>query len=192
MLGSSPWDTISVFASFSSCFHNDFHGIRSLAPFMAAGARLHWLSPLPASSGLMWGFWWSAVTHVMRFCVLFQILLCSLPYNLWLRFPYFFFFFLCIDYIFLLSFIIFFLICTMCCRVPVLMRPSGTTRHTGSCWPVLLALVLTLSFYCLVPRRLVSSLFQIDRHSVAWPYLPRSRDPPAFQLQRCLLPRDCR
>ena len=97
-----------------------------------------------------------------------------------------------LPYIFHFSFIVFFLICTMYCRVPVLTRTSGTTRHMGSCWPVLLALVSTLSFSGLVPRRLVSSFFQNDRHSVAWPYLPRSWDPPAFRLRRCLSLRDCR
>ena len=102
MLGSAPWGNISVFASFSSCFHNDFDGIRSLVPFMSAGARLSWLSPLPNSSRLMWSFWWSTLTHVLWFCVLFQILLCNLPYILQLRFPYLFLFFLmyCLPYFF--------------------------------------------------------------------------------------------
>ena len=56
----------------------------------------------------------------------------------------------------------------------------------------LLALVSTRSFYGLVPRRLVSSLFQNNRHSAAWPCLPHSWDPPAFWLRRWLLMWDCR
>ena len=101
MLGSAPWGTISVFALFSSCFHDDFDGIRSLVPFVAAGARLSWHSPLPTSSGLMWSFWWSALTHVLRFCVLFRILLCNLPYILQLRFTSLFVFCYVLPYIFL-------------------------------------------------------------------------------------------
>ena len=92
MLGSAPWGTISVFGLFSSCCHNDFDGIHSLVPFLAAGALLSWLSPLPTSSGLMWSCWWSALMHVLQFCVLFRIL-CNLPYILRLRFPYLFLFF---------------------------------------------------------------------------------------------------
>ena len=102
----------------------------------------------------------------------------------------FFVFSYVLPYIFLFSLIVFFVICTVCCRVPVLMRPSGTTRHVGSSCPVLLALVSTLSFYGLLPRRLISSLFLIDRHSVVWPCLPRSWDPPAFRLRRLSL-QDC-
>ena len=56
VLGSAPWSTISIFASFSSCFHNDFDGIRSLVPFVSAGTQLSWLSSLPTSSDLMCSF----------------------------------------------------------------------------------------------------------------------------------------
>ena len=105
---------------------------------------------------------------------------------------FFFVFSYALPYIFCFSFIIFFISCTMCCRVPVLMRPSGTTRHVDSCWPVLLALVSMMLFYGFVLQRFVSTFFQIDRHSVAWPCLPRSWDPPAFRLRHCLSLRDCR
>ena len=47
-------------------------------------------------------------------------------------------------------------------------------------------------FYGLVPRRLVSSLFQFDRHSVEWPCLPCSWDPPVIWLRRCFSLWDCR
>ena len=47
-------------------------------------------------------------------------------------------------------------------------------------------------FYGLVPRRLVSSIFQFDRHGVAWPCLPRSWDPPAFWLRQRFSLQDCR
>ena len=174
MLGSAPWDTISVFASFFSCFHNDFDGVRSLVSFVAVGARLSWLSHLTALSGLVWGFWWSALTHVLRFYVLFRILLCCLPSILRLQFPFLFFLLYCVTYrVFLFSSIDFFLICTIRSRVRVPMGPSGT-RHMGSCWPVFLALISTLSFYGLVPRRLVISFFHNNSHSVAWPCLSPS------------------
>ena len=97
-----------------------------------------------------------------------------------------------LPYIFLFSFIVFFVICTMCCRVPVLIGLLAQQRHVASFWPVLLALVSTLSFYGLVPRRLVSFLFKNNRHIVAWPCLPHSWDPPAFWLQHCLSQHDCR
>ena len=188
MLGSAPWDTISVFASFSSCFHDDFDGIRSLVPFVAVGARLSWLSPLPTSSGLVWSFWWSALPHVLWCCVLFGILWCYLRYILRLRFPYLFCFFsYVLPYVFLFLHQFYYGLQVTC---------SYEAFWHEEAWGFQLAcssrLGIDTCFYSLVPRRLVSSLFQFDRHSVAWPCLPRSWDPPAFWLRRCFSLRDCR
>ena len=88
---------------------------------------------------------------------------CSVAYPIFsgCGFLTFFVFSYLLPYIFLFSFIVFFLFCTVCCRVPVLMRTSSKTRHVGSCWAVLLALVSTLSLYGLVLRQLVSSYSRI-------------------------------
>ena len=55
-----------------------------------------------------------------------------------------------------------------------------------------LAFVQTLSLAGLVSRQLVPSLLRNNRHSVAWPCLPRSWNPPTFRLRHCLSLRDCR
>ena len=105
----------------------------------------------------------------------------SLPFLFFLMYCLsYFFFFHCVSSLFVL-----------CCRVSVLMRPSGRPWHVGSCWTVLLALFSTLSLFGLVPRQLVPSVFQNDRHSVACTCLLRSWDPPAFRLRHCLSLRDC-
>ena len=66
---------------------------------------------------------------------------CSLHSPVAVSLPFLFFLMYCLTYFF-----VFFINSTMGCRLPVLIRPSGMMRHVGFCWPVLLALVSTLSF----------------------------------------------
>ena len=71
------------------------------------------------------------------------------------------------------------------------MGASDMTRDWASCWTMPLAFVQQLSLAGLVPRQLVLPWIRNDRHSVAWPCLPRSWTPSALLLRHSLSLLDC-
>ena len=71
------------------------------------------------------------------------------------------------------------------------MGTSDVMRDWVSCWTVPLSSVPHLSLAGLVPRQRVLPWLRIDRHSVAWPCLPRSWMPSALLLRHSLSRLDC-
>ena len=95
----------------SSCFHNDFDAIRSLVPFVGPAQLALTFSRFERVDGGILVVRFSTCPAVLR--LLLDLVVKALPYILQLRIPYLFCCSYVLTYIFLLSFIVFFLICTV-------------------------------------------------------------------------------
>ena len=81
VLESATWRSNSVFVSFYlRDLQHEFDGIRSLGPFVVAGSRIEWPSPLPA---LCWGGGGTMLSLFLlssRLYLCFRFMLWGLPF----------------------------------------------------------------------------------------------------------------
>ena len=158
MIEPSTWYSNSVFASFYLCDRQHaLAGLRSLGPFLAAGGQIGLFSPLSTLVGRGGGGGWRENISSFQSIYIFYCSNC--------------FYFL--NRIVLYTVIVFPATSFRGTLADEWLAFSGSVPR--SCYG-------TLSFAGLLPRQLVSCGIPDDRHSVAWPCLPRSWSPPALQL----------